>query len=88
MLARDGESDHGAMAIANITIVRVATTRDTPLASSSRPSPPPLTRHQADVLRPLIDYSRRLRELTAELETLALQQVNDNLQPLTGRGRS
>jgi hypothetical protein len=88
MLARDGESDHGAMAIANITIVRVATTRDTPLASSSRPSPAPLTRHQADVLRPLIDYSRRLRELTAELETLALQQVNDNLQPLTGRGRS
>jgi len=42
MLARDGESDHGAMAIANITIVRVATTSDAPLASSSRPSPTPL----------------------------------------------
>src|SRR5665647_3122046 len=43
MLARDGECDHGTMAIANITIVRVATTRDAPRASSSRPSPAPLT---------------------------------------------
>ena len=33
---------------------------------------------QADALRPLLDNSRRLRELTAELETLALQQVRDN----------
>jgi len=43
MLARDGECDHGTMAIANITIVRVATTRDARRASSSRPSPAPLT---------------------------------------------
>ena len=33
---------------------------------------------QADALRPLLDNSRRLRELTTELETLALQQVRDN----------
>lgn len=33
---------------------------------------------QADALLPLLDDSRRLRELTAELETLALQQVRDN----------
>ena len=33
---------------------------------------------QADALRPLLDNSRRLRELTTELETLALQQVKDD----------
>ena len=33
---------------------------------------------QANALRPLLDNSRRLRELTTELETLALQQVRDN----------
>ena len=34
---------------------------------------------QADALRPLLDnLSRRLRELTTELEALALQQVKDN----------
>ena len=40
---------------------------------------------QADALRPLMENSRRLRELTTELETLALQQVRDDpTQPLTG----
>jgi hypothetical protein len=33
---------------------------------------------QADALRPLLENSRRLRELTTELETLALQQVKDD----------
>ena len=33
---------------------------------------------QADALQPLLDNSRRLRELTTELETLALQQVKDD----------
>jgi hypothetical protein len=33
---------------------------------------------QADALRPLLENSRRLRDLTTELETLALQQVRDN----------
>ena len=33
---------------------------------------------QANALRPLLDNSRRLRELTTELEALALQQVRDN----------
>ena len=33
---------------------------------------------QADALRPLLDNSRRLRELTTELEALALQQIRDN----------
>ncbi len=33
---------------------------------------------QADALRPLLDNSRRLRELTTELETLGLQQVKDD----------
>jgi len=33
---------------------------------------------RADALRPLLDNSRRLRELTTELETLALQQVKDD----------
>jgi hypothetical protein len=33
---------------------------------------------QTDALRPLLDNSRRLRELTTELEALALQQVRDN----------
>lgn len=33
---------------------------------------------QADALRPLLDNSRRLRELTTELEALALQQVKDD----------
>ena len=37
---------------------------------------------QADALRPLMENSRRLRELTTELATLALQQVrNDLTQP-------
>ena len=37
---------------------------------------------QADALRPLLDNSRRLRELTTELEALALQHVkNDPTQP-------
>ena len=37
---------------------------------------------QADALRPLMENSRRLRELTTELATLALQQVrNDPAQP-------
>ena len=37
---------------------------------------------QADALRPLMENSRRLRELTTELATLALQQVrNDPTQP-------
>jgi hypothetical protein len=37
---------------------------------------------QADALRPLLDNSRRLRELTTELETLALQQIkHDPTQP-------
>ncbi len=37
---------------------------------------------QADALQPLLDNSRRLRELTTELETLALHQVkNDPTQP-------
>ena len=40
---------------------------------------------QADVLRPLMENSRRLRELTTEFVTLALQKVrNDPAQPLTG----
>lgn len=34
-----------------------------------------LTPEQADRLQPLLDNSRRLRELTTELETLALQHV-------------
>jgi hypothetical protein len=34
---------------------------------------------QADALRPMMDNSRRLRELTTELATLALQQVRDDL---------
>ncbi len=33
---------------------------------------------QADALRPLMDNSRRLRELTTELAALALQQVTDD----------
>jgi len=33
---------------------------------------------QADALRPLLDNSRRLRELVTELEALALQQVKDD----------
>lgn len=33
---------------------------------------------QADALRPLLDNSRRLRELVSELEALALQQVRDD----------
>ena len=33
---------------------------------------------QANALRPLLDNSRRLRELTTELATRALQQVRDN----------
>ena len=33
---------------------------------------------QADALRPLMENSRRLRELTTELGTLALQQVKDD----------
>jgi len=33
---------------------------------------------QADALRPLLDNSRRLRELITELEALALQQVKDD----------
>ena len=33
---------------------------------------------QADALRPLMDNSRRLRELTTELAALALQQVRDD----------
>ena len=33
---------------------------------------------QTDALRPLLHNSRRLRELTTELETLALQQVKDD----------
>jgi hypothetical protein len=33
---------------------------------------------QADALRPLLENSRRLREPTTELETLALQQVRDD----------
>ena len=33
---------------------------------------------QADALRPLMENSRRLRELTTELATLALQQVKDD----------
>ncbi len=33
---------------------------------------------QAEALRPLMDNSRRLRELTTELATLALQQVKDD----------
>jgi hypothetical protein len=37
---------------------------------------------QAERLRPLLDNSRRLRELVAELEALALRQVeNDPTQP-------
>ena len=37
---------------------------------------------QADALRPLMENSRRLRELTTELATLALQLVrNDPTQP-------
>lgn len=37
---------------------------------------------QADGLRPLLDNSRRLRELVSELEALALQHVkNDPTQP-------
>ena len=37
---------------------------------------------QADALRPLLDSSRRLRELISELEALALRQVeNDPAQP-------
>ncbi len=40
---------------------------------------------QAKALRPLMDNSRRLRELTTELATLALQQVRDDpTRPLTG----
>ena len=33
---------------------------------------------QAEALRPLLDNSRRLRELISELEALALQQVKDD----------
>ena len=33
---------------------------------------------QADALRPLLDNSRRLRELVSELEALALHQVKDD----------
>ena len=33
---------------------------------------------QADALRPLLDNSRRLRELVTELEALALQHVKDD----------
>ena len=33
---------------------------------------------QADTLRPLLDNSRRLRELVTELEALALKQVKDD----------
>ncbi len=33
---------------------------------------------QAEALRPLMDNSRRLRELTTELAALALQQVKDD----------
>src|ERR1035437_10888231 len=33
---------------------------------------------QADALRPLMENSRRLRELTTELATLALQQATDD----------
>ena len=33
---------------------------------------------QAEGLRPLLDNSRRLRELVSELEALALQQVKDD----------
>ncbi len=33
---------------------------------------------QADALRPLLENSRRLRELTTELAALALQQVKDD----------
>jgi len=33
---------------------------------------------QADALRPLLENSRRLREPTTELATLALQQVRDD----------
>ena len=33
---------------------------------------------QADALRPLMENSRRLRELTTELASLALQQVRDD----------
>src|SRR5664280_2798440 len=33
---------------------------------------------QADALRPLMENSRRLRELTTELATLALQQVRED----------
>ena len=33
---------------------------------------------QADALRPLLEKSRRLREPTTELATLALQQVRDD----------
>ena len=41
---------------------------------------------QADALRPLMDNSRRLRELTTELATLALQQVrNDPTQAAPDR---
>src|SRR5450759_1743939 len=36
---------------------------------------------QADALRPLMENSRRLRELTTELATLALQQVRDDPTP-------
>jgi hypothetical protein len=37
-----------------------------------------LDAHQADALRPLLDNSRRLRELVTELEALALKQVKDD----------
>jgi len=38
--------------------------------------------HRGGALRPLMDNSRRLRELTTELATLALQQVRaDPTQP-------
>jgi hypothetical protein len=37
-----------------------------------------LTSDQADRLQPLLDNARRLRELTTELETLALQHVDND----------
>lgn len=42
-----------------------------------------LNPEQAERLRPLIDNARRLRELVAELETLALDNVDDS--PPTAR---
>lgn len=37
-----------------------------------------LTHEQADLIRPLLDRSRRLHELVSELETLGIQQINDD----------